>query len=328
MKAIAQDGYGPPDSLELREIDKPSIDEKGVLIRVRSAAVNPYDWRMMRGEPRALRRFFRRKLKDWVPGADVAGHVEEVGSKVTQFRPGDEVFGVCNGAFAEFTASTEHRLIRKPAAITWDHAASIPIAGCTALQAVRDHGRVRPGQNVLVNGAAGGVGTFAVQIAKALGTKVTGVCSTRNLDLVLSIGADHVVDYTVDDVVASGRQYDLIVQVAGNRTVKDLRRVLAPNGSVVVVGGGVGHEEDGDEAMGEVLALMIRGMILSRFVRQRTSMFMGRIRRNDLLFIAGLIQAGTLRPVIDRTYPLASAADAIRHLETGHARGKVIVSVP
>lgn len=328
MKAIARDGYGPPDDLELREVDKPSIGQKGVLIRVRAASVNPYDWRMMRGEPRALVRFFPRKLKDWVPGADVAGQVEEVGSKVTQFRPGDEVFGVCSGAFAEFAASNEKRLVRKPTGITWEQAASIPVAGCTALQAVRDHGRVRPGQRVLVNGAAGGVGTFTVQIAKTLGANVTGVCSTRNLDLVRSIGADDVVDYTEEDFVTSGRRYDLLVQVNGNRTVKDVQRALAPHGSVVVVGGGVGHEDDaGDEPMGEVLTLMIKGMILSRFVRQRASMFMGRVRTSDLMFIAEMIQTGKLRPVIERTYPLADTADAIRHLETGHARGKLVVTV-
>ena len=279
MKAIARDGYGPPDGLELRDVDRPSIDGKGVLIRVRAASVNPYDWRMMRGEPRALVRFFPRKMKDWVPGADVAGRVEEVGSKVTQFRPGDDVFGVCTGACAEFAAANEHRLVRKPAGMAWDQAASIPIAGCTALQALRDHGRLRPGQRVLINGAAGGVGTFAVQIAKALG--------------------------------ADGRRHDLIVQIAGNRTVKDMRRALTPQGSVVVVGGGVGHEEDGaDEPMGEVLTLMVRGMILSRFMRQRASMFMGRVRSGDLRFIATLIETGRLTPVIDRAYPLANAADA------------------
>ena len=328
MKAIARDGYGPPDGLELRDVDRPSIDGKGVLIRVRAASVNPYDWRMMRGEPRALVRFFPRKMKDWVPGADVAGRVEEVGSKVTQFRPGDDVFGVCTGACAEFAAANEHRLVRKPAGMAWDQAASIPIAGCTALQALRDHGRLRPRQRVLINGAAGGVGTFAVQIAKALGADVTGVCSTRNLDLVRSLGANDVVDYTVEDFVADGRRYDLIVQIAGNRTVKDMRRALTPQGSVVVVGGGVGHEEDGaDEPMGEVLTLMVRGMILSRFMRQRASMFMGRVRSGDLRFIATLIETGRLTPVIDRAYPLANAADAIRHLETGHARGKVIVTI-
>lgn len=297
-----------------------------MLIRVRAASVNPYDWRMTRGEPRALVRFFPRKMKDWMPGADVAGRVEEVGSKVTQFRPGDDVFGVCTGACAEFAAANENRLVRKPAGMAWDQAASIPIAGCTALQALRDHGRLRPGQRVLINGAAGGVGTFAVQIAKALGADVTAVCSTRNLDLVRSLGANDVVDYTVEDFVAAGRRYDLILPIAGNRTVKDMRRT--PQGSVVVVGGGVGREEDGaDEPMGEVLTLMVRGMILSRFMRQRASMFMGRVRSSDLRFIVTLIETGRLTPVIDRACPLANAADAIRHLETGHARGKVRVTV-
>src|SRR5688572_18367258 len=328
MKAIARDGYGPPDGLELRDVDRPSIDGKGVLIRVRAASVNPYDWRMMRGEPRALVRFFPRKMKDWVPGADVAERVEEVGSKVTQFRPGDEVFGVCTGACAEFAAANEHRLVRKPAGIAWDQAASIPIAGCTALQALRDHGRLRPGQKVLINGAAGGIGTFAVQIAKALGANVTGVCSTRNLDLVRSLGADHVIDYTAEDFASGERHYDLVLHVAGNRSLKDHRRAVAPDGTLVLVGGGVGRDTGGNQTLSTLraLALVTARGLFARLLRQRIRMFVAKSRRSDLELLAELCEAGTVRPVIGHSYPLAHAAEAVRCIEDGHPRGKVIVT--
>jgi NADPH:quinone reductase-like Zn-dependent oxidoreductase len=267
------------------------------------------------------------KPKARIPGVDVAGEVEAVGANVTQLRPGDEVFGTCRGAFAEYVRGSESRLVPKPAGLTFERAASIPVAGCTALLALRDHGRLRPGQSVLINGAAGGVGTFAVQIAKALGADVTGVCSTRNVDLVRSIGADHVVDYTVDDFTRNGRQYDLILNVAGNRTVPEVRRALAPRGTLVLVGGGVGREENGGDGMLGVLALTIKTRLFSRFVRQRVLMIMARIRKDDLVFLTQLIEAGKVTPVIDRSYPLTDAADAIRYLEAGHARGKVIVVI-
>jgi len=327
MKAIAHDGYGPPEDLELREVDKPSIDDKGVLIRVRAAAANPFDWHLMRGEPTFLRMMGGRNPVGRSPGGDVAGEVEAVGARVTEFRPGDEVLGVASGSFAEYARSSETRLVAKPRSITYEQAAAIPVAGCTALQAVRDHGRLRPGQSVLINGAAGGVGTFAVQIAKALGGRVTGVCSTRNLEFVRSIGADHAIDYTTDDFTRGPSRYDLIIQLAGNRTQAELRGALARDGHIVVVGGGTGREVDDGGGLWELMSLMLKGMVLSRFVRPRASMFMATIRKADLAFLTDLVETGKLTPVIDRTYPLANAADAIRHLETGHARGKLVVTV-
>ena len=327
MKAIAHDGYGPPEDLQLREVDRPTIKDRGVLIRVRAASVNPLDWHLMRGEPPFLKMVGGKNPVGRIPGADVAGVVEQVGPNVTRFRPGEAVFGACRGAFAEFARSSEKRLVTKPASVSWEQAAAIPVAGCTALQAVRDHGRVQPGQRVLINGAAGGVGTFAVQLAKVFGADVTGVCSPRNVDMLRSIGADHVVDYTAEDFTRSNRRYDLIVQLAGHQTVREVRGALAPTGCVVVVGGGVGREQDGGGGMMELIGLMIKGQLLSRFARQRELMFMATIRPTDLSFIARLIEEGRLTPVIDRTYPLADAPEAIRHLETGHARGKVIVTI-
>jgi NADPH:quinone reductase-like Zn-dependent oxidoreductase len=327
MRAIAHDGYGPPESLELRDVNTPSIDDRFVLIRVHAASVNPLDWHLMRGEPSFMRMIGGKNPVGRIPGSDVAGVVEKVGASATQFRAGDEVFGTCRGALAEYARSNEKNLAPKPVAVTWEQAASIGVAGCTALQGLRDHGRLQPGQSVLVNGAAGGVGTFAVQLAKALGAKVTGVCSTRNLELVRSLGADDVVDYTAEDFTQVNHRYDLILQVAGNRTVADMRRALAPRGTVVVIGGGTGREDEGEGGVFELVRLMIKGQLLSRFARQRELMFMARIRRDDLTFIARLIAQRTLTPVIDRTYPLADAAEAIRHLEGGHARGKIVVTV-
>src|SRR5687768_12202436 len=286
MQAIVHDGYGPPEDLELREIETPRVGDKDVLVRVHAASVNPLDWHLMRGEPSFIRLMGGLGTpKGRIPGADVAGRVEEVGAKVTRFRVGDEVFGTARGAFAQKVCGRENNLALKPSRLSHEQAAAIPIAGCTALQGLRDHGRLRPGQSVLVNGAAGGVGTFAVQIAKTLGAEVTGVCSTRNVDLVRAIGADHVIDYTAEDFTASGRRYDLILNVAGNRTVADVRRALASVGSLVVVGGGVGREST-DNGMLGVLALMLKGLVLSPFVRQRVFMFVARIRRDDLLYVA------------------------------------------
>lgn len=326
MRAIAHDGYGPPESLQLRNIDPPKVDDASVLIRVHAASLNPLDWHLMRGEPSFMRMIGGKNPIGRIPGADVAGVVEQVGAKVTQLRPGDEVFGTCRGALAEYARSSEKNLVRKPAAVTWEQAASIGVAGCTALQGLRDHGRLQPGQSVLVNGAAGGVGTFAVQLAKALGARVTGVCSTRNIELVRSLGADDVVDYTAEDFTQSSRRYDLILQLAGNRTVAEMRRALTPRGAVVVIGGGTGRGDDGGGGMLELVRLMVKGLI-SRFARQRELMFMAQIRQSDLTYIATLIEERKLTPVIERTYPLADAAEAIRHLESGHARGKIIVTV-
>jgi NADPH:quinone reductase-like Zn-dependent oxidoreductase len=326
MRAITHDGYGPPEDLQLRDVERPKIDDTGVLIRVKAASVNPLDWHMMRGEPSFMRLMGGRNPKGRIPGADVAGVVEAVGVKVKQFRPGDEVFGTCRRAFAEYTTTKEKTLAPKPARVSWKQAAAIPVAGCTALVALREHGRLRPGQRVLINGAAGGVGTFAVQIAKVMGGEVTGVCSTRNLELVRAIGADHAIDYTAEDFTRSDRRYDLILQVAGNRTRAELRRALTPRGSIIEVGGGTGREPDAIK-MREVVWLMLKGRLLAPFVRQRELLIVGKVSRANLTFIAKLIEEGRLTPVIDRTYPLAAAADAVRHLETGHARGKVIVTV-
>ena len=325
MNAITFTEHGSPDVLRLTTVDVPVPKEDQVLVKVRAASVNPLDWHVVRGEPSFLRMMARGPIR--IPGYDVAGQVERVGTRVTRFRPGDEVFGAARRAFAEYACSTEQKLVRKPAGLSYEQAATIPVAGCTALQAVRDHGKLRPGQRVLINGAAGGVGTFAVQIARALGGEVTGVCSTRNIDLVRSIGADHVVDYTVEEFTRSGRRYDLVVQVAGNRTTDELRSVLTPTGHLVIVGGGTGREETDSGGLAEVMRLMLAGHVLSRFMRPRASMFMAKIRPADLTFIAGLIVSGKLTAVVDRTYPLTAAAEAMRYLETGHARGKVVVAV-
>lgn len=326
MQAIVYSEYGPPDVLRVAALAKPVPKKRQILVQVRAASLNPLDWHLVRGEPRFLR--LMGKPKDRILGGDVAGQVEAVGAQVEDFRPGDAVFGTCRGSFAEYACGNAEHFAHKPPELPFEQAAAIPVAACTALQALRDYGRVEPGQNVLINGASGGVGTFAVQIAKALGAVVTGVCSSRNVELVRSIGADQVIDYTAEDFTREDRRYDLIVQVAGNRTVPELLGVVAPKGSLVVVGGGVGREEqESGGGMLEVMSLMIKGQLLSRFVRQRALLFMAKIRRSDLELIAELIEAGKLRPVIDRTYPLTQAAEAIRYLEGGHARGKVILSL-
>jgi NADPH:quinone reductase-like Zn-dependent oxidoreductase len=326
MRAITHDGYGPPEHLQLRDVDRPEVDDGSVLVRVKAASVNPLDWHLMRGEPSFMRLMGGRNPTGRIPGADIAGVVEAVGAKITEFRPGDEVFGTCRGGLAEYARAKAHTLAPKPASLTWEQAAAIPVAGCTALVAVRDEGRLQPGQGVLVNGASGGVGTFAVQIAKTLGANVTGVCSTRNVDLVRSLGADHVVDYTVEDFTRGDRRYDLIVQVAGNQTGAELRRALSPRGSIIVVGGGTGREPDSIR-MRSLLWVMLKGRLLAPFVRQRELLIVGKINRRNLTFIASLIEQRRLTPVIERRYPLADAAEAIRVLEGGHARGKIIVTI-
>jgi NADPH:quinone reductase-like Zn-dependent oxidoreductase len=323
MKAIVYSAFGAPDVLRLADIEKPTPNERQVLVKVRAASVNPLDWHFVRGEPRMLRMMGRPKSR--IPGGDAAGVIEAVGAKVTKLRPGDEVFGTCNGTFAEYACLREDRCVRKPAGLPFEQAAAIPVAACTALQALRDKGRLRSGQSVLVVGAAGGVGTFAVQIAKALGGVVTGVCSTRNLDLVRSIGAAHVIDYTKEDLTRSERRYDLILQIAGNRKVPELKQLLAADGTIVVIGGGTGRDDP--SGMLEVLGLLINGNLLSRFARQRVCMLLAHISTDDLSFVADLITAGKVKPVIDRTYPLAQAPDGLRDIEAGHARGKVILLV-
>ncbi len=326
MKAIVYSQFGPPDVLKLAEIDKPVPKGNEVLVRVHAAAANPLDWHFIRGEPAVMR--LMGKPNNRVPGADFAGRIDAVGANVTQFRAGDEVFGAGNGTFAEYTCAKAENIARKPKTLTYEQAAAIPVAGCTALMALRDKGELRSGQSVLINGAAGGVGTFAVQIAKALGADVTGVCGTRNLDFVRSLGADHVIDYTGEDFAAGRRQYDLVLHVAGNRSRKDHRRALTPDGTLVLVGGGVGRDMGGGsqtlDTLGAIALVMGRGLI-SPLLRQRIRMFVARVRPSDLAYLAGLCETAKLTPVIDRTYPLADAGDAIRLIEAGHARGKVIV---
>jgi NADPH:quinone reductase-like Zn-dependent oxidoreductase len=321
MKAIVNDEYGSPEDLGLQEIERPAIGEDSVLVRVRAASVNPYDWHLMRGLPYFVRLSEGlRRPKNPVPGVDVAGRVEAVGENVTRFQPGDEVFGGRSGAFAEYVCGVERNFTPKPAALSFEQAAAIPMAGCTALQALRDAGRLQPGQRVLINGAAGGIGTFAVQIAKAMGGNVTGVCSTTNVDLVNSIGADEVIDYTVDDFALGELRYDLILDLVGNRSLSELRRALTPKGTLVLVGGGGGN------LLGP-LAVPVRAFVLTRFVSQRLLPFLAKLRTKDMDFLTELIEAGKITPVIGRTYPLSDVPEAIRYVETGHARGKIVITV-
>jgi len=322
VKAILRPRYGSPDDLEFRDIEVPSMDADGVLVRVRASSVNAYDWHLMRGLPYLVRTSagLRRPASPGL-GVDLAGQVEAVGSKVTRFQPGDEVFGARGGAFAEYVSTSESRvLLPKPASLTFAQAAAVPLAGTTALQSLRDAGRIEAGQKVLVNGAAGGVGTFAVQIAKAFGAEVTGVCSTPNVETVRSIGADHVVDYAVDDFTRHKRRYDLVLDVVGNRTLADLRRALTPKGTLVLVGGGHG------KWLGP-LALPLRALAISRFVRQRLITVLANFTRPDLATLAELIEAGKVSPFIGRTYPLSETPEAIRHVEAGHARGKTVIDI-
>jgi len=321
MRAIINDEYGSPAGLQLRQIDKPSVDEDGVLVRVRAVSINPLDWHLMRGQPYVLRMTEGpRQPKTKILGVDVAGEVEAVGPGVTEFQPGQEVFGHRGGSLAEYVHGQPKDFAPKPTRLTLEQAAAIPVAGFTALQAVRDHANLKPGQRVLINGASGGVGTFAVQIAKAFGAEVTGVCSTANLELVESIGADHVVDYTRVDFTRGGQRYDVILDNAGNRALSEYRRVLAGDGTLVLVGAGKG------KWVGPVIR-PLRALVLSRFVRQQMRAFIAKSSKDDLVALKELIDAGRMTPVIDRVYPLTEISDAMSYLETGHARGKVIVAV-
>jgi NADPH:quinone reductase-like Zn-dependent oxidoreductase len=294
-----------------------------VLVKVHAAGINPVEWHYMRGKPYIMRlgAGFGRP-KDPRLGVDFAGTVEAVGSNVTKFKPGDEVFGARNGALAEYVVVNASRnILPKPARLTFDQAAGIPIAGVTALQALRDKGQLKPGQKVLVNGASGGVGTFAVQLAKALGAEVTGVSSTRNVELVRSIGADHVIDYTQQDFTAGTERYDVVIDNVGNHSFLEVRKVLAPAGRYVIVGG-----NSEDPWLG-ALSTPLKAMLVSPFVKQKAVFFMAQLNPEDLAFIANAVTAGQVTPVIDRSYPLAEVADAIAYLEKGRARGKVIVDV-
>jgi len=326
VKAIVRDNYGPPDVLELRDIDKPEPGDDGVLLRVHATSVNPADWHILRGDPYIARlQLGLRKPKDRVLGCDVAGQVEGVGKNVTMLQPGDEVFGSPFmhgfGAFAEHLRISEDLLASKPATLSFEQAAAVPLAASTALQALRDHGRIGPGHKVLIIGASGGVGTFAVQIAKSFDAEVSGVCSTRNVEMVRSIGADHVIDYTKEDFTQSGQKYDLIFQLAGTRSPSECRRALTTQGTLVLSSG----ESEG-RWIGPVERI-IKALVLSPFVSQKMVSFTVKPNKEDLQFLKQLIEAGKLTPVIDRTYSLSEVPEAIRYLEEGHARGKVVISV-
>jgi NADPH:quinone reductase-like Zn-dependent oxidoreductase len=321
MKAVVQDTYGSADVLELRDVDKPEIGDDQVLVRVHAAGVDRGAWHIMTGRPYLIRAmgYGLRAPKHRVRGRELAGRVEAVGRNVASFRPGDAVMGIAEGTFAEFAAARQDRLARKPANLTFEQAAAVPISAITALQAVRDQGRVRPGQRVLVIGASGGVGSFAVQLAKAFGAEVTGVCSGGKLDLVRSLGADHVIDYTRDDI-GDGR-YDVVLDVGGNRPLSRLRRALTPNGTLVLVGG-----EGGDRVTGG-MSRQLQAVATSPFSRQRLRAFIARERGEDLRVLAEMIEAGKVTPAVGRTYALGEAPAAIRSLQEGTARGKLVVTV-
>jgi NADPH:quinone reductase-like Zn-dependent oxidoreductase len=323
MKAVVQDTYGSPDVLELREIDKPVVGEDDVLVRVHAAGVDQGVWHLMAGLPYLVRiaGVGLRAPKTPVRGYDVAGRVEAVGENVTGFGPGDEVFGTCRGSFAEYACARADRLLPKPASLSFEQAAAVPISGYAALQAVRDQGKVQPGQRVLITGAGGGVGTFAVQLAKAFGAEVTGVCSTMKMDLVRAIGADRVIDYTREDF-ANGRElYDVILDIAGNRSLSHLRRALAPKGTLVIVGG-----EGGGRWLGGI-DRQLRALVLSPFVQQKLGTWISRERKEDLEELRELLEAGKVTPVVDRTFPLSDVPEAIKYLREGRARGKVVITV-
>ena len=324
MKAIVQDKYGSPDVLKLTEIDKPAIGNEQVLVRVLAAGVGPDVWHLMSGLPHLVRVMGLgfRKPKNRVRGLDVAGRVEAVGANVTRFQPGDEVFGTCNGAFAEYACAEEKKLVLKPANVTFEQAAAIAVSGCTALQSLRDSAKINAGQKVLVIGAAGGVGTFAVQIAKSFGAEVTGVCSTTKIELVRSIGAQHVIDYTREDFVDGIHHYDVILDTAGNRSLSHLRRVLTSDGRLVIIGG-----EGGGRWMGGFDRQMFRAPVMSLFIRQKLRSISAKVSTADLQLLQELIGDGKVTPVIDRTFPLAEAAEAVRYLAQGHSKGKVIITV-
>jgi NADPH:quinone reductase-like Zn-dependent oxidoreductase len=324
MKAIVYDHYGSPDVLKYEEIENPVPADDQVLIRVCAASVNPYDWHFMRGSPAPIRMFLGlRAPKSRRLGADVAGVVEAVGRNVTIFKAGDRVFGTARGAFAEFACAPQHALALKPENLTWAQAASVPIAGITALQGLRDKGKVLPGQRVLINGAAGGVGTFAVQIAKSLGASVTAVCSARNAELVRSIGADDVVDYSLQDFAQKSGHYDVFFDLVGNRPLSACLGVLKPNGIYVACGGG-SPAQSAPEFFGSMLHSLLRRFLTSR----KMPGLLARVRTADLNFLADLMQSGKVTPVLDRQYALAETADAVRYVEQQHARGKVVISVP
>ncbi len=320
MKAIVQDRYGSSEVLQLRDIDTPVVGKKDVRVRVHASALHIGDWHLMTGLPYLLRLGFGlRGPRAPVRGMDVAGTVDSVGEEVTEFKPGDEVFGVCDGALAEFACAREDKLLHKPSNLSFEEAAAVPTSASTALQALRDQGRVQAGQRVLVIGAGGGVGLFAVQLAKSFGAHVTGVCSTAKLDLVRSVGADDVIDYTRQDFTELEQRYDLILDAAGNRALSVLRRSLTPAGTLVIIGG-----EEGGPWFGGI-DRSLRAMMLAPFVGQKLRGLVAITRKQDLKDLKALIEAGTLRPVIDRAFPLTEGREAVRYFEEGRPRGKVVV---
>jgi NADPH:quinone reductase-like Zn-dependent oxidoreductase len=321
IKAIVQDRYGSPDVLRLKDIDKPVPEDNEVLVRVRAAAVNIGNWHVLRGIPYAMRPAVGLfKPKHEIPGLDLAGQVEAVGGSVKQFQPDDEVFGWCNGAFAEYACAEENNLLAKPSNLTLEQAAAVGDSAFTALNAVRDQGMVQPGQRVVINGASGGVGTFAVQIAKSFGADVTGVCSTKNVEMVRSIGANRVIDYTKEDFAQADQRYDVMLDLVGNRSLSDCMGTLSRQGTYVLVG-----VSDMDRWFG--LARQIKALSLSPFVRQRVRVFIVRRNRADLAVLKELVEAGKVTPVIDRRYPLRDVPEALRYQGEGHSRGKIVITV-
>ncbi|MBM4425653.1 MAG: NAD(P)-dependent alcohol dehydrogenase [Chloroflexi bacterium] len=320
MKAVVHHSYGSPDVLKIEEVEKPAVTDDGVLVRVHASSVNPAEWYGMTGLfiARLMGGLF--KPKDPRLGGDFAGVVEAVGAHVTDFKPGDEVYGGRSGAFGEYV-NVKNAVARKPANLTSEEAAAIPTAAITALQGLRDHGKLQPGQKVLINGAAGGVGTFAVQIAKAFGAEVTAVTSTKNVDMVRSLGADHVIDYTKEDFTKSGRQYDLVLDIAGGRSWHEYKRILKQTATFVIVGGPKGNKWIGP--LGNTLKLKMASM----GARQKVVFFIAQFTREDLAILRDLSESGKMKPVVEKVYPLEQVADAMRHLGTGHARGKIVLKI-
>ena len=322
MLAIVYHRYGSPDVLQLQKVDRPMVGDDDVLVQVRAASVNPYDWHFMRGEPLIARPQLGglRKPKVTRLGVDVAGEVVAVGHEVTEFRPGDAVFGACTGSFAEYAVARESSLVLKPANVTFEQAGAVGIAAFTAIQGLSDWGQIQPGQKVLINGAAGGVGTFAVQLARVWGAEVTGVCSTRNVEMVRSIGAHHVVDYTQEDFTSGPQRYDLMIDLIGNRSLSKSRRVLSPRGTYVMIGGPKGRWI-------RPLDRILRAFILFPFVSQKMVSRTAAWRKGDLALMRDLMAEGKVVSVIDRMYPLSEVPEAIRYVEAGHAQGKVVITV-